>query len=80
MDTRNGDRTALRRRRRCLLRGAENRRHVRGLHESRKADCGAGEPEGFEHPSHHQRCPEGVYEVPRIAARSFPSGSAEEGR
>ena len=80
MDTRNGDRTALRRRRRCLLRGAENRSHVLGLRESRKADREGGEPEGLEHRSYHQRCPEGVNEVARIAARPFPSGETEEGR
>jgi hypothetical protein len=78
MDTRDEDRTVLRRR--CLLRGAENRRLVRGPRESRKAGREGGEPEGLEHRSHHQRCPEGVNEVPRTPARPLPSGEAEEGR
>ena len=67
MDSRYGNRTSLRRRRRCLLRGAENRRFVRGLRESREADRDGEEPEG-------------VNEVPRPPARPLPSGEAEEGR
>lgn len=67
MDTRYGNRRSLRRRKRCLLRGAENRRFVRGLRESREADRDGEEPDG-------------VNDIPCSPARPLPSGAAEEGR
>ena len=67
MDTRYGNTTMLRWRRRCLLREAENRHFVRGPRESREADRDGEEPEG-------------VNEVPRPPAWPLPSGEAEERR
>jgi hypothetical protein len=67
-------------RRRCLLRRVESRRLVRGSPENQKAGREGGEPKCLEHRSHHQRCLEGVDEVPRTAARPLPTSEAKEGR